>query len=315
MTIRVIRAGLQTLIQAGPRTGFRHAGVPASGAADRLSLALANRLVGNPALAPGLEAALTGPALVFDTAAAFALTGADAKATLNGEPVEFHKTIFADAGDELDVGAAEAGARIYIAFAGGLAAKEVLGSVSTYLPAGLGGIDGRALTEGDVLDLAQTIVHVDTLDTPARFRPRMTRRQAVRVCASAETTTLGDAQQSLLFDTNWTVARRADRMGIALEGATIDVDHDGRMPSVPVFPGTIQCPNDGIPYLLGIDAGTTGGYPRIGQVARLDRHVMGQLRPGDHLRLLPREPADAIAELKAKHDYWRDWLPDIAAII
>ena len=95
----------------------------------------------------------------------------------------------------------------------------------------------------------------------------------------------------------------------------IDIEHDGRMPSVPVFPGTIQCPNDGIPYLLGIDAGTTGGYPRVGQVARLDRHLIGQLRPGDHLRLLPRKPDEAIAELEAKHAYWRTWLPDVEAVI
>ena len=119
----------------------------------------------------------------------------------------------------------------------------------------------------------------------------------MRVCASAETGILTDEQRSALFDTNWTVGRRADRMGVALEGRAIDIEHDGRMPSVPVFPGT------------------TGGYPRIGQVARLDRHVMGQLRPGDHLRLLPREPGLAIAELEAKHDYWRSWLPEIREIV
>ena len=315
MTIRVRRAGLQTLIQAAPRTGLRYAGVPASGAADRLSLALANRLVGNDLLAPGLEAALTGPALEFETPVAFALTGAYAKATLNGEALEFHRTQFAAAGDVLDVGAAEKGARIYLAVAGGIEARSELGSVSTYLPAGLGGIEGRALREGDVIRLRGTSANLVAMETPADYRPRMTRRWAMRVCASAETGILTDEQRSALFDTNWTVGRRADRMGVALEGRAIDIEHDGRMPSVPVFPGTIQCPNDGIPYLLGIDAGTTGGYPRIGQVARLDRHVMGQLRPGDHLRLLPREPGLAIAELEAKHDYWRSWLPEIREIV
>jgi allophanate hydrolase subunit 2 len=87
------------------------------------------------------------------------------------------------------------------------------------------------------------------------------------------------------------------------------------MPSAGVFPGTVQCPEDGAPYILSVDAGTVGGYPRVAQVARADRHLLGQLKPGDHVRLLYREPDDAVAELRAKIDYWRDWLPDSAEII
>jgi allophanate hydrolase subunit 2 len=87
------------------------------------------------------------------------------------------------------------------------------------------------------------------------------------------------------------------------------------MPSAGVLPGTVQCPEDGVPYLLSVDAGTVGGYPRIAQVARVDRHLLGQLRPGDHLRLLRRQPDEAVDELHAKINYWKDWLPDIASIL
>ena len=59
----------------------------------------------------------------------------------------------------------------------------------------------------------------------------------------------------------------------------------------------------------------TGGYARAAQVARIDRHVLGQLRPGDHVSFLPRTPDEANAELRAKHDAWREWLPGIEQVI
>jgi allophanate hydrolase subunit 2 len=104
-------------------------------------------------------------------------------------------------------------------------------------------------------------------------------------------------------------------MGMQLTGPQLAVDSRGRMPSAAVFPGTIQCPEDGTPYLLSVDAQTIGGYPRVAQIARADRHLLGQLRPGDSLQLLPRQPVDAQQELRAKHDYWRKWLPGIEAVI
>jgi len=82
-----------------------------------------------------------------------------------------------------------------------------------------------------------------------------------------------------------------------------------------VFPGTVQCPESGAPFLLSVDAGTVGGYPRVAQIVRADRHLLGQLRPGDPVLLLWREQQAAVDELRAKHDYWRAWLPDIEQII
>ena len=141
----------------------------------------------------------------------------------------------------------------------------------------------------------------------------MTHGWGLRTCAAAETALLGD--ESALFESNWEVDRRADRMGLRLGGPALSVSSDGRMPSAGVMPGTIQCPEDGAPYLLSVDAGTVGGYPRVAQVARADRHLLGQLRPGDHVRLLRREPDEAVDEFRAKLDYWCKWLPDIANII
>lgn len=315
MSIFVLAPGLQTTLQSSARSGYRHQGVPASGAADPLSLALANRLVGNDLFAPALEAGLVGPALRFEARYAIAITGGNATATLNNEPVEFHKTLFVNPGDDLVIGPVDAGMRVYIAISGGLQAASILGSSSTYSPAAMGGFNGRALLKGDELHGRAAAPVTEALETPKDHRPPITSRWALRACRSAETSLLQDQQRGALFDTNWIISRRADRMGMQLEGAILKVTSAGRMPSAAVFPGTIQCPEDGQPFILGVDAGTTGGYPRVAQIVRCDRHLLGQLRPGDHVRLLPRQPQEAIDELHAKHDYWRKWLPGIERVI
>jgi len=313
MSITVLKPGLQTTIQSRPRIGRRHLGVPAGGAADCLSLALANKLVGNRWDAPALEAALLGPTLRFESSCAFALTGAQTIAMLNGEAVEMHATTLARAGDELVVGSVTVGTRIYVAAAGGFDADSVLGSESTNLQAGFGGLQGRALEAGDKLQIS--FQEADLFKTPDAYRLPMSSSWAVRVCASVETEQLDSAGEEQLFDTNWTISRRADRMGLQLDGPKLEVSSDGHMPSAGVFPGTVQCPEDGAPYILGADAGTVGGYPRIAQVARADRHLLGQLRSGDHLRFLLRDADEAVEALHAKIAYWRDWLPEIEEIL
>jgi allophanate hydrolase subunit 2 len=221
----------------------------------------------------------------------------------------------ARAGDQLRVGPATAGVRSYISFAAGLQAEQFLGSGSTYVPAGLGGYRGRALQRGDRLEFVGTIDLPELPATPADFRPLTSGPWAVRACDGAEFDALDKAGRAALFDTNFAIGTRNDRMGMQLQGRVFDVSSAGFLASVPVFPGCVQCPEDGAPYLLAVDAQTTGGYPRIAQVVRADRHVLGQLRSGDHLRLLRRTPEEAATELREKLKYWRDWLPDIVSII
>ena len=237
------------------------------------------------------------------------------RATLNGAVCPLHAAFRVRPGDRLDVGGCDTGARAYLAFSGGLAASPVLGSPSTYLPAALGGLSGRALKRGDRLELVPGGPEFGELRTPDGFRPVFTRSLAVRVCAAGESPLLHAADRDALLAHRWIAGRRADRTGIELEGPVIAIDTAGRLPSAAVFPGTLQCPENGVPYLLGIDAPTTGGYARLLQVARCDRHLLGQLRPGDRLRFLWREPTAAAAELRSKHAYWRRWLPDVALVI
>lgn len=315
MKIRVIKPGLQTTVQAGPRRGMRHLGVPGSGAADRLSLALANRLVGNLPLTPALETTLTGVTLRFEGEGFVAITGARAKARLNGERVKRHQTLVVGDDDVLELAPAETGARNYVAFAAGIVVDEVLGSASTYLPAGFGGHEGRALQADDVIVTGDVESAPGMITTPAEFRPRAATSWALRTCNGPEIGLLDENGKHELFDTNFTIGNRADRMGLQFEGVSFLVASGGQLDSAPVFPGTIQCPEDGRPFLLAVDAQTIGGYPRVAHVARADRHLIGQLRPGNHVRLLWRDEQSAAADMRAKHEYWRPWLPDIADVI
>jgi len=313
MTIIVLKPGLQTTIQGRPRTGQRHLGVPTCGAADPLSMALANRLVGNSSLATALETTLTGVALAFECDTFVAITGANADCKLNGDPVTQHTTIVVRRDDQLTVGSAQNGVRSYVAFAGGLDADEVLGSTSTYLPAEFGGHNGRSLETGDELRLRNAAAVAPVEETPVEFRALMLDAWSLRAGHSCETKCV--MNPDCLFEHKFKVTNRSDRMGIKLDGETIRTDSDGQMPSAAVFPGTIQCPQDGSLFVLSVDAGTTGGYPRVAKIARMDLHALGQLRPGNTLTLIERSDADAARELQDKHAYWQAWLPDISQVI
>jgi allophanate hydrolase subunit 2 len=194
-----------------------------------------------------------------------------------------------------------------------MCADEILGSQSTYLPAGIGGYAGRILQNKDEVPMAKPRQCKEELVTPEEFRLPMVSAWTIRAGRSFESDSLLCAEK--LFSSRFRIGARSDRMGIKLEGERFDVRSGGRMPSAPVFPGTVQCPEEGTPYLLSVDAQTTGGYPRVAMVARMDRHLIGQLRSGDKLGFLARTPEESALELHDKLDYWRRWLPEINTVI
>lgn len=276
-------------------------------------MALANRLVENSVGSAALETTLTGATLKFFCSASVAVTGADARCKVNGNEVEMHVTQQVNQGDELLVGAATRGVRSYIAVGGGLQAERSFGSTSTYVAAGIGGYRGRALRAGDELQMCSPGVTVNALRTPDEFRLPMLDSWSLRACHSSETVAVKNLKR--VFGARFSIAARNDRMGIELDGAPVATSGSGKMASVPVFPGTVQCPQNGRLYVLSVDAGTTGGYPRVAKVARMDLHALGQLRLGDSLAFIEREEGVAADELLAKHKFWQPWLPDVATVI
>ncbi|MEM7661179.1 MAG: biotin-dependent carboxyltransferase family protein [Pseudomonadota bacterium] len=307
MSLRVLKSGPQATLQAAPRIGLRHLGVPASGAVDRLSHALANRLVGNALDAPAIEVTLGGFEARCETSAILACTGAHTEIKIDQEPVELHSVLKMEAGKTLSIGYPSQGCRSYVSIAGAFAADDWLGSGSTYLPAAVGGFGGRALRAGDLLvsKANKTGVSFEANRTPADNRPPITESWALR--AIPDPGVPNDVQEAL-FSGTFQLSNRTSRMGGALEGESLVGIADSKMPSTGVFPGSIQCPPDGRPFLLMADAQTTGGYPLVAQVIRADRHLMGQVRPGDRVRFFRTTPDAAAAVLRQKTALFEGWL-------
>ncbi|PXW79170.1 allophanate hydrolase [Blastomonas natatoria] len=310
MTLTVLKAGLQSSIQAAPFRGLRKLAVPSGGAADGLSLALANRLVGQPLDTAAIEITLGPAEFRADRALAVAVTGAPCQVQINGEEAEPHQTLHLNAGDTLSIGRVWAGCRVYLALSAAIRVPEVLGTRSTLIGAGFGGLNGRALADGDVLALGEDGGDTPALVTPAELQPFFGHGFVLRVVAGPESDRLALGMAALARK-RWRVSSRSSRMGLKLQGNAIDLNSAAPIRSGAVFPGIIQCPPDGLPYLIGCEGQTTGGYPRIGQVIRADRHLIGQLAPNATMMLVPVQPEQAEQILHEKLKLWTDWLPGL----
>jgi biotin-dependent carboxylase-like uncharacterized protein len=310
MSLTVIKAGIQSSIQAAPFRGLRKLAVPSGGAADVLSLALANRLVGKPHEAAAIEITLGPAEFRTDRALAIAVTGAPCQVAINGEDAEQHETLHLAAGDTISIGRVWAGCRIYLAVSAEIAVAPVLGSQSTLIAAGLGGIEGRALADGDVIALEDGGPEIEKIATPPELQPFFGHGFVLRIVAGPESERLA-LGMSALARKRWRVSSRSSRMGLKLQGTAVDLNSAAPIRSGAVFPGIIQCPPDGLPYLIGCEGQTTGGYPRVGQVIRADRHLIGQLAPNATMLLVPVQGEQAEQIHADKLSLWSDWLPGL----
>jgi len=286
--LRVLSPGLFTTVQDLGRFGFRHAGVPASGALDPSALRVANVLVGNEETLAGLEMTLIGPEIEFQTDGLIALGGAEFEGCENYRPVMVR------AGQRIKFGAAVRGCRGYLAVAGGITVTEVLGSRSTYVRGGLGGLEGRTLRIGDFIPLGSVVRgvvgrwHIDP-----KLLPAYETTPTVRVVLGSQGKEFGETWRAAAFK----VTPQVDRMGMRLSGEALMRASGGELLSSPVAPGTIQVPPDGQPIVLMADAQTIGGYPQIAHVIDVDVPLLAQSKPGDTLRL-------AEVTLAQAHELW-----------
>lgn len=279
--IEVLSSGLCDLVMDQGRSGRGVLGVPVGGAADSAALAAANRLVGNDVAAAGLEITLRGPSLRFPQGGVVALTGARFAATRSsGAAVVWDETLVLAAGEVLSLEQTETGCRCWLALRGGLAVPPVMGSRSTFLPAGFGGYRGRALREGDMLASGAQAGAVRLLRARA---PAIGRDAPLRVVAGPQAGQFDDAGLLAFFTGNYRVAAASDRRGLRLDGPTVSCER-AELPSQGVLPGAVQVPPDGRPIILGWDGPVTGGYPVIAGVIAADMAELARLRPGDTVR-------------------------------
>ncbi|WP_409433267.1 biotin-dependent carboxyltransferase family protein [Litorimonas sp. RW-G-Af-16] len=277
--LTVLSGGTQTTLQDVGRQGYRHLGIPGGGAADKLSFALANFLVGNPWDAPALECALGGLHIRFNTPTTVALSGAQMWAQVNGQNVPLLKSFSVEAGDILTLSYTRAGCRAYIAVAGGLDGDNFLGSRSTYTPAELGGIGGRALKTGDEL-INLGLEHDAPQTLPRGFTPILSNHVVLRAISGPEWEHLTLDSRRYLYTTPFHATTATDRMGSRLKGDRISLEEPLNMTSSPLLPGSLQVPPDGQPILALADGHCTGGYARALQIIQADLWLLGQIAPG-----------------------------------
>jgi urea carboxylase len=302
-TIEVLEGGTQTTVQDYPgRIGYWDVGVPPSGPMDNLSFRLANRLVGNPDTAAGLELTVNGPSLRFNTAAVVALTGAHMPATLDGKSVTTHRAFRIRAGQTLRIGSIDGpGLRTYLAIRHGLDVPDYLGSKSTFTLGLFGGHSGRALRTGDVLRVHRSTPAGVTdaaplLRAPAAIQPPLTREWQIGVLygphGAPDFFTEADIQ--VLLTTAYEVHYNSARTGVRLIGpkpewARRDGGEAGLHPSNihdnAYAVGAVDFTGD-MPIILGPDGPSCGGFVCPFTIVQAELWKMGQLKPGDQVRFV-----------------------------
>jgi biotin-dependent carboxylase-like uncharacterized protein len=262
---------------------------------DRLALRAANLLVGNDEGAAGLEAVFVGPQLEFTRDALISVTGAEMPIKIDGEEKPSWTALAVKAGQVLSFGFLKAGARIYIAIAGGIDVPLALGSRSTYPIGALGGFKGRAIAKGDELPVGAAAATREGRELPEELRRRPGTPAELRVLPGLYWHRLAEGSQRGFFEDGWKVAPEADRMGYRFRGGRplefVERQQPfgaGSDPSNIVdscYPyGSIQVPGGTEPIILHRDAVSGGGYFMLGTVVSADMDLIGQMQPNTPTR-------------------------------
>ncbi|MDH6226937.1 biotin-dependent carboxyltransferase family protein [Streptomyces sp. MJP52] len=276
--LEVLAAGPLATVQDLGRPGLAAVGVGLSGAADRGSLRLANRLVGNEEGAAGVEATFGGLSVRALRAVTVAVTGAVCPLTVGA----MNSVVHLAAGQRLTLGTPTAGLRSYLAVRGGIAVPAVLGSRSRDVLAGLG---PAPLAAGDVLPAGPAPAAPPCVDlAPVAAVPPERGEVVLRVRPGPRDDWFAPGAVRELLSAAWTVGAASDRVGMRLDGPVLPRAVEGELPSEGMVPGALQVPPGGRPVLFLADHPVTGGYPVIAVVLRDDLDHAAQARPGSTLR-------------------------------
>ena len=293
--VEVEDSGLLTTVQDRGRYGYQRYGVPVAGAVDALAYETANRLLENEPGAAALECTVKGPRLRCLRPVFVSVTGGELGVIVERDDLGVWKpppwsSFFLRRGNVLTFEGRRSGARAYIAFAGGIDVPLVLGSRSTYLTSGFGGLSGRSLQAGDRLCVGTTSRTLSPKQAP--FLEDEGKETELRIVWGPQEDYFTAAGRDTLVSSPFVVSDSADRMGYRLKGPPLEHHGPKEIVSDGMMTGAIQIPPDGLPIVMMADHGTTGGYPKIATVVSADLRKLGQLMPGDRLRFRAQEVFD-----------------------
>jgi antagonist of KipI len=305
MNLNVARAGFLTSVQDLGRNSFRQFGVSFGGALDSHALRVANLLIGNDESDAGLEITLGGLRMRLKDERVIAWCGGEFDVRAGSTPLPAGHSCLLDADDELTINQPKIGCRAWLTVSGGIDVPLVLGSRSTDLRANFGGLDGRALRDGDKLALgnqsefSRSLVNllreqrVASWSSPAEWSSTAKTETVLRVIRGVDWPRFNDVTIQRFTSDAFVVSPDSDRMGVRLDGPELCRNDDVDLVSDAVAPGTIQVPPSGRPILLLGDCQTIGGYPKIAHVITVDLSLAAQLRGGDHVRFSEVSMANA----------------------
>lgn len=284
--------------------------VPVSGAMDTLSARIANKAMGNGDHAAIIEFTYADAEFISETDLLIAYSGDGAIFQSGEQKLPACRPLFIPSGTSIKLSHNPSGIRTYLAIGGGWDVPEILGSKSTFLTVGFGGLDGQALKKGDVIKSDERMsactrkilssLKNDQINYPAWSIPRQSFLPAdgktIRVIPGNEFGWFDDRSIAEFLSTPYTIGQQSNRMGYHLEGAVLHRIKKEELLSTAVTPGAIQVTGSGSMVLLMADCQTTGGYPRIAQVAAVDMPLCAQLKPGDaiYFKEISRREAEVL---------------------
>jgi len=302
--ITILQQGHFTTIQDEGRWGYQAYGMPTAGAMDRYAYQVANLLAGNKANAAVIEMTGVGAAFKFDEEQLVAVCGADMQGTLNGMPISNWSSFLVPKRGEIRFDAAITGYRTYLAVHGGIEVPLVLGSRSTYTRAKIGGYEGRALRQGDVLYVGQdSAFKAHPQNLRVQYIPQYTAEINLRVILGPQDNMFSQETITTFFEGAYVVTNQSDRIGYWLKGPKIMHLDKADIVSDAMCLGAIQIPSNGMPFIMTADHQTTGGFAKIGSVIWADMPKLVQARPGDTVRFTRVSEQVAVEALRTGKEY------------
>ncbi|MGC4962625.1 biotin-dependent carboxyltransferase family protein [Gordonia sp. DT101] len=284
-SVTVLDPGPLSTVQDLGRSGYAHLGVPRSGGADRSSLTLANRLVGNPESTAVIETTLGGLRIRAHGTLVIAVTGARAEVRVDGSPVGNAAAAPLPDGAELTIDTPTRGCRNYVAVRGGFDVTAVLGSRSTDTLSGLG-------PEPLAADVEVPIGHA-TAPWPAISAAPVDNGEPEVVTLEASDGPRRELVEEPRDLTHgiWEVSPDSNRVGVRLDRPA-ESDHPlvvhradaPELASEGVPHGAVQVPPSGRPVIFLADHPVTGGYPVIAVLTPAAVDHAAQLVAGQRIR-------------------------------
>lgn len=297
--LKVRRAGMLTSVQDLGRWGFQSSGVPVAGAMDLPALRIGNAMLGNPEGAAALEVTLLGPELEVCGGGAAVFAGADLGFSVNGRAVGSWRVVELKSGDVISFTGPKNGCRGNLCFAGGVGVPLVMNSRSTYMRAKIGGFEGRALKNGDVITTGEPSPlwkRLDGFTLPPELNPALPADAPLSLMTGLQEDLFTEEGRATLFSSEYTITSESDRMGCRLDGAKIEHVKGGDIVSDGVPLGAVQIPSHGMPIVMLADRQTTGGYTKIGVLTPLSIEALVQKMPGSAVRFRKASIDDGTAE-------------------